>query len=514
MKTRIKILSGSREGQEVLVNRQIITIGRDLSATLRLQGQLDRTVSKRHCHIEVRNTTPYLVDDGSRNGTLLNGRSITISELSNGDEIQLGVGGPRLQFSFSAGPYENLNPESLDFGGGLNSPGLLPRKQTPNLSEYFQSPRAASLPLILSLGICAALLIFAILLSDVGLNAFGIGLIAAFLPSVVYLLPFFLLLRFSPKPLWFLGAAFAWGATVAIVVSYLVNTGVQNVALSITGDQNIALVAGGLVSAPIIEELCKGAGLLFILIWFKKYLDDTLDAVVFAALIALGFSTVENVFYYGSGYRDGGAVGLVTLFILRGILTPFAHVTFTVLIGAMIGIARELRVQIFRYVLIPIGIVGSIILHSVWNSVTIFPEKYANALGFGVLCEGYPSCGFLMSYLVIWIPMFLLMGGGFVGLLIRQRSTIRKGLEIEIARRFLDEDIMEIATSFFSRVVWIYSAPTSARRVARRNISKAICKLGMANRNIEKAALRGDTTINSPIAAEMVARINFFRTLI
>jgi pSer/pThr/pTyr-binding forkhead associated (FHA) protein len=68
---------------------QVTRLGRSLSADIELD---DATVSRRHALI-VRNDDgqTYLLDDGSRNGTWLNGLRVERAPLEDGDTILLGT---------------------------------------------------------------------------------------------------------------------------------------------------------------------------------------------------------------------------------------------------------------------------------------------------------------------------------------------------------------------------------------------------------------------------------------
>ncbi|MCV4600969.1 PrsW family intramembrane metalloprotease, partial [Escherichia coli] len=46
----------------------------------------------------------------------------------------------------------------------------------------------------------------------------------AFTPAALYILPLMGLDRYDPEPFWLLAFAFAWGAIVAVIVSFIVNT--------------------------------------------------------------------------------------------------------------------------------------------------------------------------------------------------------------------------------------------------------------------------------------------------
>ena len=41
---------------------------------------------------------------------------------------------------------------------------------------------------------------------------------------MIYLLPLIWLDRYDPEPLWLLSLAFAWGALVAVIASFIINT--------------------------------------------------------------------------------------------------------------------------------------------------------------------------------------------------------------------------------------------------------------------------------------------------
>src|SRR5690606_10748515 len=58
------------------------------------------TVSRKHAELHFSNGSCTIIDNNSFNGTLLNGRRITAAtQVTEGDEIQLGLGGPIMRFS-------------------------------------------------------------------------------------------------------------------------------------------------------------------------------------------------------------------------------------------------------------------------------------------------------------------------------------------------------------------------------------------------------------------------------
>ncbi len=83
-----------------------ISIGRDPGSTIQFEGAPGDAVGGKHALIRIAGDPPSfsLSDLGSVNGTWLNGaRVLTRTPLVPGDEIELGVGGPKLTFDVQLG---------------------------------------------------------------------------------------------------------------------------------------------------------------------------------------------------------------------------------------------------------------------------------------------------------------------------------------------------------------------------------------------------------------------------
>ncbi|MEP6719082.1 MAG: FHA domain-containing protein [bacterium] len=90
--------------QRFEIARDISSIGRDTNMDIRIAADAG-LVSRRHAAIKRRDNRFELIDQDSFNGTLLNGRRIVAASLlSDGDQIQLGRGGPVLYFRDPASP--------------------------------------------------------------------------------------------------------------------------------------------------------------------------------------------------------------------------------------------------------------------------------------------------------------------------------------------------------------------------------------------------------------------------
>jgi pSer/pThr/pTyr-binding forkhead associated (FHA) protein len=84
--------------QDHVIRGASFVMGRHTDCDLVFDSQLYPTVSGRHCEIVYERRT-FILRDRSRNGTLVNERSILHEiVLQGGDWIRLGPGGPLLRF--------------------------------------------------------------------------------------------------------------------------------------------------------------------------------------------------------------------------------------------------------------------------------------------------------------------------------------------------------------------------------------------------------------------------------
>ena len=99
---RIQHLSGSRQGQTSGSGKQVVRIGRAPDCDVRFDGAKDPKVSGHHAEFLCEDGQWFVVDTGSTNGTLVEGARITKQRLRQGEEIQIGAGGPRVRVEFDA----------------------------------------------------------------------------------------------------------------------------------------------------------------------------------------------------------------------------------------------------------------------------------------------------------------------------------------------------------------------------------------------------------------------------
>ncbi len=170
-------------------------------------------------------------------------------------------------------------------------------------------------------------------------NGILLSLVAAIVPTILYVLLVRWLDRYEREPAWLLGAAFVWGAVPAIIGSLVLEL-IVGLPLNALFNGLTYEVAQASAIAPIVEESLKALGLLGLLLLFRAEFDDTLDGVVYGALIGFGFAMTENFFYYLNAFSDGGAAHLAQLIFLRAGVFGFTHAFFTGVFGAGLGYAR------------------------------------------------------------------------------------------------------------------------------------------------------------------------------
>lgn len=522
MKLQLTINGGKLAGQTFDLETGFLTIGRGEMCSVRFDAQSERIASKQHAFIEAKADGFYITDNKSTNGTFVNGQRIDSARINSGDQIQFGTNGvmgtirieasqpqaaaaPQSYRQFEVQQFEQTAAqEPVSVSASLKNLGLGHIAIQPDVR-----PPEKKTGLYIGLGIaimlCIPLLLIvvAIMFLSVGFVPAVMASVIAFIPAALYILPLVGLDRYDPEPFWLLALAFLWGALVSVVVSFVLNT-FFGVAVAVgTGSAGLANIASAVISAPIVEEASKGVGLLILLIFFRRYFDDILDGIVYGGVIALGFATVENVLYYGRGlntaYYEYGItsdalLSFLFLFSLRGILSPFAHVTFTAMTGIGCGISRESHNGLVKFAMPVLGYIIAVVLHGIWNGMGIVLTLLLMGAGLASTCdsiglggENIGLCGFFTGYLILEIPLFAIFVAFSFFLMRRQRKILNEMLAIDVARGLISEEHLKTATSAIKSTRWLLAGLASGKFLARSRYMRAIGKLGLSYWHIQRA---------------------------
>jgi len=244
--------------------------------------------------------------------------------------------------------------------------------------------------------------------SGLGMQATVLAALFAALPLLVVVPTYLWLDRYESEPARYLIFGFAWGALCAAVGALFLNT-FFSIIVSLAGAEDPDTLSA-VLSAPLVEEGLKGLGILLVILLRRHQFDGVIDGIVYAGVIGAGFAFSENILYLGRIYTEYGQEGINYLFIMRGVMGPFAHPLFTACTGIGLGIAVSLMRSTATKIIAGLGgYLCAILLHGAWN-----------------LSAG--TGNFLGLYLGFQVPLFLVFVALIIWLRHREGKLIRQYL--------------------------------------------------------------------------------------
>jgi RsiW-degrading membrane proteinase PrsW (M82 family) len=174
----------------------------------------------------------------------------------------------------------------------------------------------------------------------------------AYGPSIALAWYFYHKDRLEPEPKRYVALTFLYGATVSITIAILFESMVSFLLV-----RNFLTAS---ILAAVIEEPAKA---LAIRIPYRAgQMDGVMDGVVYGAAAGLGFAATENLLY---GFGFGLQVTLI-----RGLLTPIAHGTWSSIAGVGFGLKAESKAKS----IIPF-LIAAMILHFSWDYLVFESER-------------------------------------------------------------------------------------------------------------------------------------------
>ena len=228
----------------------------------------------------------------------------------------------------------------------------------------------APLAVIITFGTIAGLIL--ILLTAVNPVGTTIGFVLSTVAMTVVLLCYLWLDRWEPEPPRLLVLAFLWGASVAILVSVVLELIVESAVNPGQSETSFFTVA---VAAPVIEEAAKGLFLLLMMTGARRNeLNSLTDCLVYAGVTAVGFAWLEDIFYIANG---GTLASSLVTAAMRLIMGPFAHPLFTTFTGIGVYFALQQRNTWAKVGYVALGFAAAVIMHGLWNgSALVGPGAY------------------------------------------------------------------------------------------------------------------------------------------
>jgi RsiW-degrading membrane proteinase PrsW (M82 family) len=228
--------------------------------------------------------------------------------------------------------------------------------------------------------------------------------------------------RNQKEPWRLLLAAFGWGGVVAVNMAILLEGPFDRFFTRV-------LIPGpgqGLsasFSAALFEEVPKGLAVVLLYLVMRNQFDDVVDGIVYGALVGLGFNFVE-----GLGYM--AAHGLVGQFYVRQLLGLFTgHTTYTALIGAGLGVARQQSVAWKRVLAILSGFTTAVAAHFLWDALVMtsfLPHSSSAALEVFVFLP--LKVAFIDGPFTVLVLMLLYLGLRREGQIIQEQLTAEAAL--------------------------------------------------------------------------------------
>lgn len=280
-------------------------------------------------------------------------------------------------------------------------------------------------------------------------SVLSLAAVLAFVPTIIYALMIWWLDRYEKEPIPLLLVAFVWGALPAIILSLVLESGMDTSLQVLIPLQSERDITNASLVAPIVEEAVKALILVVLFVAYRREFDNVLDGVIYGAMVGLGFAFVENVLYFSSA-AYGGELGvgppnvdeMVGLWALRSGVFGLNHSMFTAFTGAALGLARSLSVGWQKGLVPSFGLGIAIIFHGLHNALVsavglLADDKSNNGLVIGV-CLGA---------LVSDYGGILLIMGVAIGSSIREGQVIRETLREEVALGRFTQDEYDILMS-------------------------------------------------------------------
>lgn len=203
--------------------------------------------------------------------------------------------------------------------------------------------------------------------------------LAAFVPSLLYLVWIRNTERYGREPYGRLLRIFIYGATLSVFVAVvlelltmaLLDMNIERVYEILGRHPSLTSLILAVVIAPLAEELAKGLGVFR----HRRFMSDIEDGIIFGAAAGLGFAATENLLYESNAYFADGASAFIATAIVRSLSSALIHATSSAVMG--LGIARSARGQRSW---VPYYF-AAVIIHAAFNLAASFGLLYEEDLG-------------------------------------------------------------------------------------------------------------------------------------
>ncbi|VAW31596.1 hypothetical protein MNBD_CHLOROFLEXI01-2744 [hydrothermal vent metagenome] len=263
-----------------------------------------------------------------------------------------------------------------------------------------------------------------------------LSILAATLPTMLYVAIIYWVDRYEKEPWWLLSAAFLWGALPAIFIAFIFNTLLSQPLLLLLGTELGEAAAPSLIGPPV-EETVKGLALVAIFIFWRSEIDSPLDGIIYGAVVGMGFAMVENVFYFVDTFNQGGVEAWGINIILRAVIFGLNHALFSSFVGLGIAVARLSPNRAVQLTAPLLGWGTAVFLH--------FLHNFTITLG-----EMFIFVTLLFDWGGVWLVLAIILWA-----VLQERRWLRKYLAEEVAVGTLTLSQFTAASSGRKRFVFL-----------------------------------------------------------
>jgi len=286
-----------------------------------------------------------------------------------------------------------------------------------------------------------------------------VGWVLSWVFLLIYAVPVFIFIYaldlYEREPLSLVIGSLLWGAMAATSTAIFANQGWGLVMIDLFGVDFASKWAAAL-TAPITEEVLKGVGVVLIYLIARGEIDDLMDGFVYGAMVGLGFTVLEDVFYFVTVF-GGDPGGVFQGFFVRVIASGlYGHVLYSGLFGMGVAyfVSRRQEATVGKRLTVAAGLIlAGVLAHFLWNSPVLdfYPRGELDNVG------AYLQV--ILATTVKGLP-FLAFVALMVGLARRREHRwLRSALATEVGREGIHPD--ELA---------VLERP-SARRRSRRDMA-------------------------------------------
>jgi RsiW-degrading membrane proteinase PrsW (M82 family) len=203
---------------------------------------------------------------------------------------------------------------------------------------------------------------------------FVLSALATLVPSLLAVLILWWLDRYEKEPLWLLSIVFFWGAAPAVVFSLVAQLFADPPLRAALGPSVFYPLANMSIVAPLTEETFKATILLALFGLYRAEYNGVMDGILYGALVGMGFSVVEDVFYLMGSLSEGGWPEWGMTVALRIGLYNLNHSLFTACTGIGFGLASTEPRRWKRWLYPVLGGVTAVVLHAIHNGGIVLAE--------------------------------------------------------------------------------------------------------------------------------------------